>query len=91
MGIGQTWQDVTASRALNVTYTNTTNRPIVVMVTCAIGAFQLSPYVNGVWLGMNGNSTGYNNAINWIVPAAATYSLSVSSGWCSLQGWTELR
>jgi len=32
LGVGQTWQDVTASRSNNVTYTNTTGRPILVSI-----------------------------------------------------------
>ncbi len=30
IGIGQTWQDLTASRTIGVTYTNTTGKPIFV-------------------------------------------------------------
>jgi len=30
IGVGQTWQDITASRALGTTYTNSTGKPIVV-------------------------------------------------------------
>ncbi|MCI4436264.1 MAG: hypothetical protein JHC33_05565, partial [Ignisphaera sp.] len=34
-GYGQTWQDMTASRALSTTYTNSTSKPISVAVTIA--------------------------------------------------------
>ena len=33
IGVGQTWQDVTASRTRNVTYTNTTGKPIQVNIS----------------------------------------------------------
>lgn len=33
IGVGQTWQNVTASRAFGVTYTNTTGKPIVLMIS----------------------------------------------------------
>lgn len=32
LGVGQTWQNVSASRAASVTYTNTTGRPIQISV-----------------------------------------------------------
>lgn len=32
IGVGQTWQNVTASRAASVNYTNTTGRPIQISV-----------------------------------------------------------
>lgn len=34
LGVGQTWQDLTASRVANTTYTNTTGRSIYVAVSC---------------------------------------------------------
>jgi len=33
LGVGQTWQDMTSSRALNVTYQNTTGRPIFIALS----------------------------------------------------------
>ena len=33
VGVGQSWQDVTSSRATGVTYTNTTGKPITVSAT----------------------------------------------------------
>jgi hypothetical protein len=33
LGVGQTWQEVTANRNIGVTYTNTTNKPIQVIYT----------------------------------------------------------
>ncbi len=38
IGVGQTWQDVTGSRAQDTTYQNTTGRPIMVAVTLAQNA-----------------------------------------------------
>ena len=36
LGVGQTWQDMTSSRALNTTYQNTTGRPIFISLSGTI-------------------------------------------------------
>ena len=33
LGVGQTWSDVTSSRDTNITYTNTTDKPIMVLIS----------------------------------------------------------
>ena len=49
IGVGQTWQDVTASRALGVTYTNTTGKPIhVIAGIFSTNVGTQSATVNGV-------------------------------------------
>ena len=90
IGVEQTWQDVTASRSLSVTYTNTTGKPIQVMITTAAsatGSYVFSATVNGVQI-----SYVYNNYTipYWcfIVPQGHTYS--VTSG-TQLSKWSELR
>ena len=91
-GAWQTWQDVTASRALGVIYTNSTGRAIVICVTCSLphGAFiQLT--VNGLNIGFQSNTTGgvtNSMCMTAIIPDGATYK---SSGSSAHSIWMELR
>jgi hypothetical protein len=97
IGIGQTWQDVTGSRALGTTYTNSTGKPIMVVVTNynggANGVF-LQITVAGVQILTNGGWPGGANAMyatgSVIVPNGSTYSAS-NSGGGGLNRWVELR
>ena len=87
-GIGQTWQDVTISRASGVTYTNSTGKPIVIAITTvATGGSDI--LINGVLIcsasSSNTSSGIYNSAI---VPNGATYKCNFNS---TLSNWQELR
>lgn len=94
LGVGQTWQDVTASRAAGVTYTNSAGRPIFVIVTGRDQSSGGRAYVDGLSVGgFTQSSTGtVLSTISFIVPDGSTYS--VSSG-VSVTGtdkqWVELR
>ena len=94
LGVGQTWQDVTASRAAGVTYTNSAGRPIFVIVTGRDQSSGGRAYVDGLSVGgFTQSSTGtVLSTISFIVPDGSTYS--VSSG-VSITGadkqWVELR
>ncbi len=92
-GIGQTWQDVTAFRALGTTYTNSTGKPIQVNVcvshgeqvvsTLTISGFTVSRVRQDV-----DNATGYQDSTHTaIIPNGATYSASGGT----LIIWRELR
>ena len=97
LGIGQSWQDVTAQRQIGVTYTNTTGRPIALSVTLQAGglggAADIKLSVNGQIVcfqyvgGMNASP-----AISafWILRAGDTYSLTAQSSG-NLIKWLELR
>ena len=96
IGVGQTWQNVTSSRAAGVTYTNTTGKPIYISVS---GGGQpqngtMSLTVDGVLLGLQGFqsiASGRSNAtMTAIVPNGSTYRADNYSGW-SLVSWAELR
>lgn len=95
IGVGQTWQDVTASRAFATTYTNTTGRPITVNVG-TVGVtnttITMTATVGGVSFDVDfTSSTASNRLIGaFIVPSGATYRVHTSLG-ISLLQWVELR
>ena len=93
LSFGQKQTNVTASRAVNTTYTNSTNKPIFVAVTKTTGTSSDSRWeVGGVTNpgGVYTNSTNGRNNLSTVVPSGDTYKLVVNgSGACS--GWLEVR
>lgn len=85
LGIGQTWQDVTANRAPNTVYTNTTGKPIQLYITGDLNDSTIN--IGGVPL--TGRDYSGGSFICLIVPVGATYSLSTTST-ANLK-WMELR
>ena len=83
IGVGQTWQVVTASRALSTTYTNSTGKPLYIIVRNT-GVQDPTWVVGGVSLA----TSGYTFT-NVIVPTGLTYSLTWTGG--AIQDWYELR
>lgn len=90
LGVGQTWQDVSASRALGTTYTNSTGRPIMVAGSTYGASSQTQIQVDGAPLGTT-SSSGLNGFICAVVPSGSTYKILVASGSATLGAWTELR
>lgn len=94
IGIGQTWQLLTSSRAIGTTYTNSTGRPIMVAAvftnnsTNQTMGFTVSG-VNVVFDQMAGVNTGGGGTI--IIPNGATYVAYTSAGTLTLVSWSELR
>lgn len=94
IGYRQTWQDVTASRAVNTTYTNTTGRPIQVIVTAGVvGALNTEKTltINGISLGAwnhSGSTTLVYSSVTFTVPHNSTYSIG---GTGEINKWIELR
>ena len=98
VGVGQTWQDVTASRVLGTTYTNSTGKPIQIAVTV-----QASALGNQVTVAININSvliaytasgyvtSGFKNSSPIIIPNGATYSITNVDVTSSIIKWSELR
>ena len=90
-GVGQTVQDVTASRALGTTYTNSTGKPVLISVTVAgandFGTTTLT--VSGVAAASVSNSSQYGQTKNicYVIPPSSTYSVVGSP----IILWTELR
>jgi len=84
----QSWQDVTASRALGTTYTNTTGRPITVTILCTGSYIAPILYVNGVFAASGRDNTAAAQAgCTTVVEVGATY---MGTGG-TLSTWTELR
>ena len=100
IGVGQTWQNVTASRALATTYTNNTGKPILVNVVQynggANGVF-ITLIVDGVIVNRDGGWPGGGNPmyanVSGIVPNGSTYRAEATGGNAtgSLNNWSELR
>jgi hypothetical protein len=88
-GAGQTWQNMTASRAAGTIYTNNTGKPIMVNVlSVSGGSGQTSLTVGGVIIS-TGSVLGLAGGlftISGIVPNNTTYSVSAA-----FSSWVELR
>lgn len=57
LGVGQTWQDVTASRAVDTSYRNTTGKPIETIITIADDAVVYASVNNSTWVALNSASS----------------------------------
>lgn len=80
LGYGQTWQDVSATRAVGTTYYNTSGKPIVV-VYVSTAAVTVTINIGGVSIASMYAPTTF------VVPASQSYSITSST----LQKWAELR
>ena len=83
IGVNQTWQDVTSSRSSGTSYTNSTGKPIMVIMQGGGGSMNIS--VGGVNIL---NSSNANSPATFIVPAGSTYSSTLNAG--SFTWWSEL-
>lgn len=90
LGVGQTWQSLTGSRAFGTTYTNSTGKPIMVAVSTNSSANtnSISATVAGVSIINDATSAGASGVASFVVPDGATYSVSSAK---SLNLWAELR
>lgn len=87
LGVGQKWQNVTESRSLGVTYTNTTGQPIMVTVS---GDFNTGSYnIGGVSFPIQDGNEWLS--ISFVVPAGVTYSVHKQSNANGIKSWGELR
>ena len=86
IGVGQTWQDVTGSRAQNTNYTNTTGKPIMVSILLNREALDVDAIVvDSIGVGAEIRSTGMTN--QFIVPNGSVYRVNNAA----ILAWTELR
>lgn len=95
LAIGQIWQNVTGSRAYNVTYVNSSRKPIQVtafggpasqnntgLILNVSGVDMYGPYVT---------QGGYTATATAIVPPGGNYSVRQANGAAQLLSWSELR
>ena len=98
LGVGQTWQDVTAQRVMGTTYTNSTGKPIMLVAQANRSAVSTSgiqitfPGPVTVPICYGTNSSGGNTAVgSIIIPIGSTYVLSVQSEALNSYSIFELR
>lgn len=90
LGWGQTWQDVSGSRAGGTSYRNTTGRPIVVSIRAtSSSSFRIQVSTDdATWVDVGGHSgTGVAQA-TVVVPNDHYYR---TQGMGSVTSWAELR
>jgi hypothetical protein len=105
IGVGQTWTDVTGSRAIGTTYTNSTGKPIQVSISVnsqtSVGCY-VRFYINGSVVARQGSSQNdsadVRANVSLIVPNGNTYKIENADqagnngqGQIVLQTWWELR
>lgn len=92
LGMTQTYQDVTSTRSSGVNYTNSTSKPIYVVVTIGStnAADVTTVIVGGVTLFANdAGLIGEFLPITFIVPPGLSYSVTTVNS--SISRWVELR
>jgi hypothetical protein len=96
LGVGQTWQNVTGSRASGTTYTNSTGKPIMVnagSTATGIATSGISATVGGIkvveFLTRGDSGWPIRHTASFIVPNGTSYVVTLLSG--SLNFWAELR
>lgn len=91
IGINQSYVDVTGSRSVGVTYTNSTGKPILVCISTNISSSnRVTITVGGVVVidsAFNGTGGGASTG-TVIVPDSTTYSCTISG---TIKSWVELR
>jgi hypothetical protein len=96
VGISQTWQDLSASRALNTSYTNTTGRPIMTNIFVGLEG------AKSIYLNVGGYDVAYASnyiqaqGVVWstlsaVVPPGAAVRVTSSGVYANLLYWYELR
>jgi hypothetical protein len=94
IGVNQTWNNVTSSRAFNTTYTNSTGRPIEVGIymnnTTNAGSRCYFTVNSIIVTGTGGSYGGQGLGLTVIVPDGATYSLVLDGGSIGISNWAEL-
>ncbi|MCU4483922.1 hypothetical protein KTI25_17225, partial [Acinetobacter ursingii] len=97
IGVGQSWQDVTSSRARETTYFNSTGKPIQVLVSFPDsnnGSPRIQVLVDNLTIINHqydsGGSYG-SGQYSFIVPSGQTYRVNTPFGAVDPILWTELR
>ena len=94
LGVSQTWQTLTGSRALGTTYTNSTGRPIYVSIvvnpanTSSSATLSINSIPAAYAQGFVSLAIGIT--IYGIVPSGGTYAVT-TTGTTTMSVWAELR
>lgn len=100
VGIGQTWQDMTASRGMGVNYQNLTTKPIMVVAysttntTCSMAAEISDDAVTWISVRYFASSVLALGSVHFtgvIIPVNDFYRLRLISGTAPTLVWSELR
>lgn len=94
IGVGQTWQNVTGSRAAAVVYQNLTGKPIMVsIVTSNTTGFQTAQVSvdSATWITVGHTASVASESISFIVPDDWYYKINQSAGTTIILNWAELR
>ena len=95
LGVGQTWTNVTASRAIATQYTNTTGKPILVVISCTgngpNGLFGAMVDGSTIMYSPSTASSGYWTSVSFVVPNGSTYNTNQQGANVTLGLWWELR
>jgi len=92
-GYGQTWQNLTASRAFATTYYNTTGKPIFISVESSLTTTSnMTLLVNSLEIAFKQgeNVSAIKATIQGIIPPGATYQIT-TAGSPTISLWNELR
>ena len=95
-GVGQSWQNVTASRASGTTYVNTTGKPISVVISgYPTGLSERLVLIIGgiiVWDQNVYDENGYTNVVvSGVVPPNYAYAVNAGGHNTTISRWVELR
>ena len=94
IGVNQTWQDVKDQRQAGVTYTNTTGRPIFVIIKGSVnfGIPNAPVLVDDVVVGeILDHTKASPSFISFIVPQGSKYKADLPIGVSAITFWVELR
>ena len=92
IGVGQTWTNVGSSRVSGTTYTNSTGKPIQVMLSVSNANGNSYMYINGTIFVTIGGDQNNNSPISFIVPNGDNYKYVQSAGGGGgITNWWELR
>jgi hypothetical protein len=95
LGLGQSWTNMVASRAVSTTYTNSTGRTIVLNILGVLSAANsyIAVTINGFnYIASSSVNAGQYACVTGVmVTPGSTYSVAASSGTLSSIIWTELR
>ncbi len=91
LGVGQTWQNVTASRSSGQTYTNNTGKPIQVVISVFSTNSIESNVLNIGGVTLFDGDLGVGGMIStqsFVVPNGVSYSFTTTT---QIRSWSELR